>query len=324
MSNIPALLARKEWIFNGLDNVKKLLEETYPLGNEVYRDENGSIFVVPDIHDLLILSENEDGTGKTLESLISEGLGFEGEIVVKPSLSDPWWGQNPSGRPDPSEDKIPPIGEILKKVLHSPPDPDQVKECWDEAISRAHKERRNNPEICTISWIWPQGQKEGRERKASDYWGEKVQGRSKEWFEEKRNSTIWIEEVADKHGRICLITGKIDISGWLDSEGHVKTLLVKPPDGNGGNEVPKTPSFARLRRIWETTKTFWEEVQKDIEDIVGNNKRLVINGEITNKNGSLSENNVYEIEINNTRATVFYPEGNHLSLIHISEPTRPY
>ncbi|CAD7774109.1 hypothetical protein FHEFKHOI_01505 [Candidatus Methanoperedenaceae archaeon GB50] len=305
VAKIPVLLARKKWITEGLDNVKELIEEEYPLGNEVYRDENGSIFVVPDIPSLLELKENAKNSEKTLEDLISERLGFQGEIVVTPSLSEHWWGQKPPNNPHLRKDKIPPIGEILQEKPYSPPDPEKIKEWWKEAISRAQKE--SNPEICTISWLRPQGKKEGALRKSSDYWAKKVRGRSEEWYKD-RSKTIWIDEVADKNGRICLITGKLDISGWLKPNGHVKTLLVKAPDGNSEKVVQKTPSFARLRRVWETTKTFWEEVEDDFEKTVGRvEKRLVITGSVDDlSKNKLSKNNVYEIDIEKTRVSVFY------------------
>lgn len=298
-AKIPALLARKKWISKGLDTVKELLEEEYPLGNEIYRDENGSVFTVPDLSDLLKI---QDG-GKSLEDLISENLGFEGEIAVTPSLSGPWFGQNPSGRPDPNKDEIPPIDKILKEDPYSPPDPEKVKEWWSGV---------NNTEICTICWIRPQGSK-GASRKASDYWADRVRGRSEEWYGD-RSKTIWIDEVADENGRICLITGKLDISGWLTPDGHVKTLLVKLPNGNTGQAVQKTPSFARLRRIWETTKTFWEDVEYDLENALGNNKRLRIDGKIRN-GACVSKNNVYEIEINKTRVSVFYTDSEQFIIV---------
>lgn len=298
VAKIPVLLARKKWITEGLDNVKELIEEEYPLGNEVYRDESGSIFVVPDIPSLLKLKENAKNSEKTLEDLISKKLGFEGEIVVTPSLSEHWWGQNPSGRPDPTKDKIPPIGEIFQEKPYSPPDPEKVKEWWRDV---------DNTEICTISWLRPQGKKEGALRKSSDYWAKRVRGRSEEWHKD-RSKTIWIDEVADRNGRICLITGKLDISGWLKPNGHVRTLLVKAPDGNSSQVVQKTPSFARLRRVWETTKTFWEEVEEDFEKTVGRvEKRLVITGSVDDlSENKLSKNNVYEIDIEKTRVSVFY------------------
>jgi len=315
-SKIPVLLARKKWLTDGLDNVKKMLEETYPLGNEVYRDESGSIFVVPDVQNLLGLKENANSSEKSLKDLISERLGFEGEIVVTPSLSVPWWGQNPSGRPDPSKDKIPPIGKILQEKPYSPPDPEKIKEWWEEATSRAQKEGHNNPEICTISWTRPQGPTErGFQRKASDFWAEKVTGRAKEWNNKDKSKTIWIDEVADNNGRICLITGKLDISEWLTPEGHVRTLFVKPPNGKSSQDVQKKPSFARLRRIWETTKKFWEEVEHGFDSTIGRvENRLVITGN-GNKINELITNNVYEMEIDRTRASVFYSENGHFIII---------
>jgi len=311
ISKIPILLTRKRWLIEGMDNVKELLEEIYPLGNEVYRDENGSIFVVPDIDNLLGMKDSEKG--RTLEELISEKLGYDGEIIIAPSLSKKWWGQNPSGRSDPKKDEIPPITEILKEKPYSPPASETVKKWWEEAISRAQKEGRNNPEICTISWLRPQGSSEkGFQRKASDYWAERVTGRAKEWNYKDRSKTIWIDEVADNNGRICLITGKLDISEWLPPEGHVKTLFVKPPNGKSSQAVQKKPSFARLRRIWETTKKFWEEVEHGFDGTIGKvENRLAITG-----NGNeLTTNNVYEMEIDRTRASVFYSGNGQFIII---------
>ncbi|WP_421658967.1 hypothetical protein [Leptothermofonsia sp. ETS-13] len=40
---LPDLLSRQDILNDSLDKVRHLLEEEYPLGNEVYRDENGSL-----------------------------------------------------------------------------------------------------------------------------------------------------------------------------------------------------------------------------------------------------------------------------------------
>ncbi|RKY97905.1 MAG: hypothetical protein DRQ10_08000, partial [Candidatus Hydrothermota bacterium] len=56
-SSIPDMLARKEILQDAWNKVQKLLEEIYPLGLEVYRDENGSVFVVPDL-DVLELTNS--------------------------------------------------------------------------------------------------------------------------------------------------------------------------------------------------------------------------------------------------------------------------
>ena len=292
-SKIPILLERKKWVTDGLDHVKELLEETYPLGNEVYRDENGSIFVVPDIQDLLKMRDSKKN--KTLEEMISEALGYKGEVVVTPANGKPWWGQDPKRRPN--KDKIPPIGQILSEKPHSPPDAIALKQWWDAA--------HGNPEVCTISWLRPQGPtKKGFNRKASDHWAEKVTGRAEEWLRNRHDTTIWMDEATDTNGRICLITGKLDISDWLKPDGHIKTLLVKPPDASN-KEEPKTPSFARIRRVWTTTKTFWDDVTRDLHESIGPaTHRLKITG--NNSGKPLTKFSAYEAELDGVRFSIFY------------------
>ena len=307
-SKITVLLARRKWLTDGLDNVKKFLEETYPLGNEVYRDENGCIFVVPDIKNLLEIIDSDNG--KTLEELILENLGYDGEIVITPALSDNWWGQKPPNHLILKDDKISPIGKILKEKPYSPPNPEAVKEWWEKAISKAQKEEHNNPEICTISWLRPQGPtSKGFQRKASDYWVYKISGRAEDWYNKHLNKTIWIDEVADSNGRICLIVGKLGIEGWLSPDGCIKTLFVKPPNGDPKNTVvPKIPSFARIRRVWETTKTFWKDVEQDFNKTVGSiDDRLKIIGKFEPKDRSnhLLNNNTYEAELDAVRFSIF-------------------
>lgn len=305
-SNIRILLARKKWINGGLDNVKNLLEDIYPLGNEVYRDENGSVFVVPDLENLLEIKSSKDG--KTLKELINNELGYEGEIVVTPAIDQKaWWGQNPSGRPNPINDELPLITEILSKKPYSPADPDAVKKWWNNT--------NKNHEICTISWLRPQDEK-GSYRKASAHWAKKATFRAKHWTS-NRDETIWIDEIADDNGRICLITGKLDILKWLEPEGYIKTLLVKPPDSNH-KVVQKTPSFARIRRVWETTKRFWDDVNLDINTIIDPvGTRLKIAGIFKQKseNISISSNNAYEAEFNGIRFSIFYTKDGEYFII---------
>lgn len=300
-TSIPILLARKKWINDGLNNVKNLLEETYSLGNEVYRDENGSVFVVPDINNLLNIIDPVEK--KSLNELICEKTGYDGEIVVSPALDlEMWWGQDPEymkkkrdGKQDEIKNKIPPINKILKEKPYSPADPDAVKKWWNNT--------NKNPEICTISWLRPQDE-EGSHRKASGHWAKNSTFRAKHWTS-NHNGTIWIDEIADANGRICLITGKLDILKWLEPEGYIKTLLVKPPDSDHKFD-PKTPSFARIRRVWETTKRFWDDVNQDINAIIDPiSIRLKIAGTFEKESKNISSNNAYEAEFNGIRFSIF-------------------
>ena len=130
VSRIPDLLAREQLLKNGLDRVQKLLEVTYPLGSEIYRDENGSVYVVPDLADLL-KTTNESGV--TLQALITNEfkqgtlknditLQIGGEVQPHIELEmKPWWGQDPEwGKKQKSgqvlDDQLPEIQPILSST----------------------------------------------------------------------------------------------------------------------------------------------------------------------------------------------------------------
>jgi hypothetical protein len=58
VARVPDLLTRQKLLSDALDQVRTLLEVQYPLGSEVYRDQDGSIFIVPDVLDLLSIEDN--------------------------------------------------------------------------------------------------------------------------------------------------------------------------------------------------------------------------------------------------------------------------
>ncbi|MGQ9826212.1 MAG: hypothetical protein ACUVSK_14735, partial [Desulfotomaculales bacterium] len=88
--------------------------------------------------------------------------------------------------------------------------------------------------------------------------------RAREWATERLFTTIWMDEVADVNGRVALLAGRFDLTHWLDGT-LVRTLAVRNPANVNEAEkeadaLAKNPSFARLRRIWETTRKFWQEI----------------------------------------------------------------
>ena len=119
---IPDLLARQELLKKGLDSVRELLEVEYPLGSEVYRDENGNVFVVPDLANLLELTDENDNS---MRDLILEKFQSEVEGEIQPHVeleTEPWWGQDPEYRVKrsngiPLVDKLPDIANFLIKSM---------------------------------------------------------------------------------------------------------------------------------------------------------------------------------------------------------------
>jgi len=243
---LPDLLARRKLLVKALDQVQKLLEVKYPFGTEVYRDENGSVFVVPGCEkhnctlDLLLL---EDGTGKTLRDRILEMVYqvLGGENVPSIHLDEsPWWGQDPQWRNKPQpDDELPPIVEHVDSVVTAA-DPEWVNGQWGAT-----------EQICTVCGLRPQGygasdwEKHYREHhdphknpvsgcqtckainrqvcsiceRRRDDWAKKWVGgihlSHEERSQQDKPETIWLDEVADANGRLALLVGQFDLEHGL-------------------------------------------------------------------------------------------------------------
>ncbi|MDI9418268.1 MAG: hypothetical protein QM438_11085 [Euryarchaeota archaeon] len=293
ISGIPDLLARKMLLKDALNRIQAFLEETCPLGVEVYRDENGSLFVVPNIQDLL----NDTINGKLLSEYLLEdfqqgtlkedaSLSIDGEIIpaLRP-LSEPWDGIN----------NIPPVGRSISEEVLICSDSKSVNRAWMPIREDIGKNLREYAEqTCIVCGLRPQGSsKKAKERDVCDVCEQRRTDRSKEWATEKLNTTIWIDEVADINGRLALIVGNFGLSKWLSGD-LVRTMTVCDPSGN---VIVKNPSFARLRRIWETTQKFWldvcptdkaENIQESlVNETVGMvSARLEIRGTTRQRNGT--------------------------------------
>jgi hypothetical protein len=289
VSRLPDLVARQNTLQTALNNVQTLLEETYPLATEVYRDENGSLYVVPSLPNLLDLQSDDD---QTLQTHIRQQFTTDGEIVPQITL-DPtaWWGQDPDRW---GNDKIPPAGTILSSSTTLQNDASAISEAW----------QGKQQTICPICGLRPCV---GRQLDYCQVCGERRKGRVVEWLQDQ-SKTIWLDEVADHNGRLALITGTFDLTNWLDGS-LVETLLVQEP-GNGNSVVTKTPSFARLRRIWRTTQTFWQETQVGINEILSDSRRR-LKIDLANTPG-LTIHQTYELDLRGqTRMSVLW-NGSHL------------
>jgi len=321
VSGIPDLLARKLLLEDSLNRIQVFLEDETPLGIEVYRDENGSIFVVPAIPNLL----NDTYDGRKLRDHILEKfiqgninnntlLSIGGEVIpaIGP-LSEPWGGIT----------KIPSMGMAFsEESLYT--DPESVNKTWIPIkVEIGETMHEFTEEICTVCSLRPQGYSAAQSR--LDHYYRKAHNikcpkncptckaisrdvcticeqrrddRSEEWATEKLSTTIWIDEVADCNARLALIVGLFDLTSWLRGD-LVRTMTICNPAEaqNKTKVILKNPSFARLRRIWETTRGFWQEIgptdetevltESCVSQVVGLvGPRLEIRGKLRQKDGA--------------------------------------
>lgn len=259
IARMPDLKSRQDLLMNGLDYVRILLEERYPLGTEVYRDTNGSIFVVPNIPYLLDL-ENEQG--ESLSDLIRRDFSTgttKGNIFLKlgdeivPTLEfelhkQAWFWDDSMPHHDPL-----PIVDHTTQTPASYAKPTTVRSWWQD----------HSDDICTVCQLRPQGwgaadnkahyNRRARgvkcpskpvcqtckilERKVCAICEERREDRSERWTGDLK-TTIWIDEVADANGRLALIVGKFGLEPWLDG-----TMIFYP----AGHENRKIPAQLALK-----------------------------------------------------------------------------
>jgi hypothetical protein len=308
---ISDLIGRRAALQAALDDVQHLLEVTYPLGNEVYRDENGSAFVMPAL-------DGDDTDGNRLRDLI------ESHILEA-------WKQSELGRelrPQIHITKADQQAAILHEALatHPPavsPFQDSLSDWWQGEAA----------DVCTACGVRPQGwgaPNDNQKRKAQDrnvcYVCLERRGRRAQIWAQARHKTdndrkpwertIWLDEVASRNGRLALVVGKFDLTQWLNGD-MVQTLLVVCDKANNTYE-PKNPSFARLQRVWRTTQQFWQTVQdNDIPNVTGLNPQYRL--AIAVNNGAelsreLGDYHAYEAEINGRRLSVVWDSQDRLLL----------
>jgi hypothetical protein len=313
VARIPDLLARQQLAEDGLNKVCHLLEFTYPLGTEVYRDERGSIFVVPDLPDLL---ERTDQSGKNLALLISQEFAqgalendprrrLAGEMTVHLKLEDnPWYGQDPKPVGS-SKDELPQISRLLDQRPDSVPDVEEITGSWQE---------QKPADICSVCGLRPQGPvRKALERRVCDICEERRADRSRQWAisESESNTTVWTDEVADINGRLALLVGRFELAGWLNGNLLNTLFLIAPPgpQSAGQQSKPKSPSFSRLHRIWETTGRFWKQVREHtLKELLA--KRLRLRIDLASL-PDLGPFHVYDLELGATDLSLVWVPREH-------------
>lgn len=318
-TRLPDLLVRQRLLADSFERVRKLLEEDYPLATRVYQDENANIYVVPNLSDLLSATDSTDHTRQTLKQLIltefTEGtvkadnrLALSGEVIPEIKLDTTEWQAQ---RPDRTFD-VPPIARIVSADLSTHADANIVADWW----------QNTSADVCPVCGLRPQGPGDkAKARKVCDVCERRRADRAEAWAK-ALSTTIWTDEVADVNGRLALIVGQFDLDDWLNGK-MVQTLTVTDPekdtDADKKNVVKKNPSFARLRRVWETTRTFWQEIlltdlDKAIratligQTISESHTRLDIRGTLLpQKPGdTLGYYHTYELVVNRVRVSVVW------------------
>lgn len=354
-NGINDMLSRKGLVAALLDQARNFLEKEVPLGMEMYRDEHGSLFIAPDIENLLEAqfkpdNENlldEQFKGKSLRQILQQKAQkvLVGEASFDLQLSKRTRSLRVFG------------SLVAASVAQPAPLLSWVEGKW-AAVNPSH-----HRQVCTVCGLRPQGPApKSIERGVCDVCEQRRTDRSEAWAKALDARTIWMGEVADQNGRLGLLLGKFDILPWLSGDAFNSILSFDPlkrtlaDKGRGGKQyefsyeafiqdiekalatpeqtlgkhlplldnlllkdqrpesnrlkdvyefytdeydgAPREawrfalalmrlqPSFARLRRTWETTRRFWQEIEESLGQVVGQvGPRLAVRGLVQNARG---------------------------------------
>lgn len=232
---IADLVGYQRAVDEACEAVKKLVEEEYPLGNEIYRDTTGIYFTFPDL----------DLPAELAQEIRRRVEAIEPELAPRIAVT--------VGKGETATEQLKGILAKARKealeALAQPFDGQNLSDYWQQQWSTAGT---SQSELCPVCRLRPKAES----KDACEHCEKRRQGRVSAWRTNPQD-TIWVNEIADPNGRLALIVGKFGLDDWLSGD-LVQTMLVKA-DPQSNTFTPKNPSPARLRRVWETAQRFWVE-----------------------------------------------------------------
>ncbi|MEJ5241797.1 MAG: hypothetical protein WHS87_11420 [Anaerolineales bacterium] len=310
-NQIADLIARRQLLKDFYQMIQHLLEVEIPIGASVYNDENGLVFVMPEIPGwtntelqaaLLSLIHNALDNPQSLQTVDFSGL--YGAADLRPCVQV---GSAQRGKKLQLQEVLPQAEPL------STPNPDHMEKWWKEAT----KER------CAICGLRPQGYVEpglpsfvtadkARKRRLCGICLARRGRRSEDWAKRRQNETIWIDEIADVNGRLAIVVGRFELDEWL--VGILVSSIAMGTDQHG-NWLVKPPTFARIQRVWRTTAQFWQDVNQQVcSQSQDDRRRLILQ---LNKQPDLGDYHTYELDLGPTSMSVVWipshgDQGAHL------------
>jgi CRISPR-associated Csx11 family protein len=202
------ILRRQEILDELRETLRNLVEVECPLGNLFYQDLNGAFFTFPGIEDepachlvkelasrivekARKLSDNELWPFFTLSKPRRTLTAIAGEINERDRLA-----ASPCIAPILSIETGKSRNELLVEKGPSLSAPGSREDICPLCRFRSKAEEAETCEIC-----------KSRRR-----------GRQNAWMKDPQGETIWIDEIADVHGRLALLTLRFDLTRWLSGE----------------------------------------------------------------------------------------------------------
>lgn len=210
---IGDLVGRKKVLDEIKDKAREIVEWHYAIGNEVYADDDGIYFIVPKCLDKSELAD------PVIEKLISDAVRISG------GETQPYFSL--SGETFTMTSLVSVIRDIRKKSQF-PFDQGQIPvTAFKESLKKLRG--AGTGIVCSICRLRPVKQSDDQERICETCLERREKVRSGADIEDRKH-TVFIDEIADKNGRVAAIVARFNLDNWLNGN-MIQTMFVTEAHG---------------------------------------------------------------------------------------------
>jgi len=263
-------LGYRDMLQEAQNAARDIVEFDWAIGNEVYRDENGVYFILPVLADpqdqadydrlladairrkvlevtdgeVVPVVGGESGTGsRGLTRLGSQIAQTDGDVLIPcPAGAQPTWPEQWADWPR--------LARFLKDTQESEEQKSNLGQC-DVCVYKEKGKDRSGCAVFEPGGRLPQvdgcpvcqARPKCENQVICPACGQRRQGRVQPWLAQGRQSTIWIDEVADRNDRVAVIIGRFDLTHWLDGQfryTYLNTVLSRSWEAWGRRATEKS------------------------------------------------------------------------------------
>ena len=190
------------------EEIKRLLEYEYPIGNEVYRDETGIYFIVGE--DL-----GKDLSNENLAKLKNDLSEIKDKIleIFKEKSKDEFY---PAIFLTKASRGLMNLTYLLERAREN-----FLKADWSKKnlkINNINNQAIGICQVCKQRLVFETDKRDENKNICKTCYEEKTQGRINEWLNNRNGETIWTTELKDKKDRIALVVMKFELMDWLSGD----------------------------------------------------------------------------------------------------------
>jgi CRISPR-associated Csx11 family protein len=205
------------------DEIKKLLELKYPIGNEVYRDETGIYFIVgedlgKDLEDdkvnLAILKDDLKEIKEEILQIFKK-KSFK-EKSFKEKFLDEFY---PAIFLTKASRGLMNLTYLLENARENFLKADWSKKELDTYLKKSESRgARGICQICKQRLVFESDKRDENKNVCEICYKEKTKGRVDKWLNNRTDETIWTAELKDKNDRLALVVMKFELMDWLNGD----------------------------------------------------------------------------------------------------------